>query len=71
MYIFLALVTTPQAFWYWQDIVLFDTLDGRELVSYQCVVRRSDWEPLRSLEFEFLLVLLGLNSEVSLQYSFA
>lgn len=30
-----------------EDIDSFDTLDGRELVSYQCVVRRSDWEPLR------------------------
>lgn len=30
-----------------EDIDAFDTLDGRELVSYQCVVRRSDWEPLR------------------------
>lgn len=31
-----------------EDIEAFDTLDGRELVSYQCVVRRTDWELLRN-----------------------
>lgn len=31
-----------------EDIEAFDTLDGRELVSYQRVVRRTDWELLRN-----------------------
>ena len=37
-----------------EDIEAFDTLDGRELVSYQCVVRRTDWELLRSLHYIIL-----------------
>jgi len=35
-----------------EEIHPFDVLDGRELVPYQCVVRRSDWQAVRKHFFE-------------------
>eukprot|EP00438_Fugacium_kawagutii_P005296 Skav213861 [mRNA] locus=scaffold2366:308980:316367:- [translate_table: standard] len=35
-----------------EEVELFDQLDGRELVPYQCVVRRRDWEAVRKHFFE-------------------
>ncbi|CAK8993718.1 Phosphoenolpyruvate carboxylase [Durusdinium trenchii] len=35
-----------------EDIETFDTLDGLEVVPYQCIVRRSDWERVRMRFFD-------------------
>ena len=35
-----------------EEVEAYDSLDGRELVPYQCVVRRSVWETVKSRFFE-------------------
>eukprot|EP00931_Biecheleriopsis_adriatica_P070600 TRINITY_DN4436_c0_g1_i2.p1 TRINITY_DN4436_c0_g1~~TRINITY_DN4436_c0_g1_i2.p1 ORF type:complete len:433 (+),score=71.36 TRINITY_DN4436_c0_g1_i2:83-1381(+) len=34
------------------DVEVYDTLDGRSLVHYQCVMRRADWEAVRTCFLE-------------------
>ena len=47
-----------------EDIETFDTLDGLEVVPYQCIVRRSDWERVRSLSHLVLTSEWSLDSEI-------